>query len=378
MLGRAAGVGVLIAAAGCGFPSTYACAGADQCRSRGEVGVCEPEGFCSYADDECASGRRFSSLAGDGLAGDCVASDGSSSSTTSSDASTSSVTAATTTGCTPVPWYLDADGDGFGDPDSSQDGCVAPEGHVDDDTDCDDSDPRINPDGLGCPLSGDLIAWYRLDDASGSATIEDAAGSFDGTVNAASAELGVEGVFGTALSNDGTDFAAMLEGLADAVSPMGSTLATGTLEAWVRIAAAPDDAAMIVYLGSATENGFGQQRGIHLHASDDQGLRLQAWVAGSEFDESRCSIRTEPLRGGYGEWFHVAVTWDNGECAFYLDGQLVDTDVLMTPIGGPLAIARMGGPGLSTRILFGEIDEVMVWRRARTAAEVISDCGACP
>ncbi len=42
-------------------------------------------------------------------------------------------------------WYLDADGDGFGDPDVSQAGCPVPEGFVSDGTDCNDADPTVYP-----------------------------------------------------------------------------------------------------------------------------------------------------------------------------------------------------------------------------------------
>ena len=42
-------------------------------------------------------------------------------------------------------WYLDADGDGFGDPDSSLDECFQPLGFIDNDLDCDDEDADINP-----------------------------------------------------------------------------------------------------------------------------------------------------------------------------------------------------------------------------------------
>ena len=43
-------------------------------------------------------------------------------------------------------WFLDADADGFGDPDSSLPACAAPAGHVANSTDCDDAGAAIHPD----------------------------------------------------------------------------------------------------------------------------------------------------------------------------------------------------------------------------------------
>ena len=42
-------------------------------------------------------------------------------------------------------FYLDSDGDGYGDASSTDDACSAPSGYVSDDSDCDDSDASSNP-----------------------------------------------------------------------------------------------------------------------------------------------------------------------------------------------------------------------------------------
>ena len=55
------------------------------------------------------------------------------------------VDSAVTTGPT---FYADADADGFGDVASAQAACVAPEGFVEDSTDCDDASAAVNPDAV--------------------------------------------------------------------------------------------------------------------------------------------------------------------------------------------------------------------------------------
>jgi len=51
-------------------------------------------------------------------------------------------------------WYADADGDGFGDPNTTMLACEQPENYVTDNSDCDDSNPSINPDGIEIPNDG--------------------------------------------------------------------------------------------------------------------------------------------------------------------------------------------------------------------------------
>ncbi|MBX7082425.1 MAG: hypothetical protein K1X88_24680 [Nannocystaceae bacterium] len=59
-------------AAACLRAGTFACVDDEACREAGQRGACEPSGWCSFADDRCDSGARYSRFAGDGLAGACT------------------------------------------------------------------------------------------------------------------------------------------------------------------------------------------------------------------------------------------------------------------------------------------------------------------
>jgi len=66
-------------------------------------------------------------------------------------------------------WYEDADSDTFGNPDVSQTGNTQPTGYVDNDEDCDDTNPNINPDAVEIADNGidencdglDSLIWYE-------------------------------------------------------------------------------------------------------------------------------------------------------------------------------------------------------------------------
>ena len=80
-----------------------------------------------------------------------------------------------------LQWYADSDTDGYGDPDTTDRACEAPSGYVADDSDCDDTDPDINPsaeevcDGADndCDRQADegsavdALTWYRDSDTDG-------------------------------------------------------------------------------------------------------------------------------------------------------------------------------------------------------------------
>jgi large repetitive protein len=77
-----------------------------------------------------------------------------------------------------TPWHLDADGDGFGDPDVRVETCNPPLGFVADSGDCDDSRPSVHPgaseicdgidndcdDYIDDSSAKDAVTWYRDQD----------------------------------------------------------------------------------------------------------------------------------------------------------------------------------------------------------------------
>jgi hypothetical protein len=72
----------------------FACVDDPQCVQAGVQGACEPTGWCSYADDDCPSGRRYGELAGMGFGSQClddseIADDATDTDAATGDASTS-------------------------------------------------------------------------------------------------------------------------------------------------------------------------------------------------------------------------------------------------------------------------------------------------
>jgi hypothetical protein len=48
-------------------------------------------------------------------------------------------------GLSKTTFFADADGDGYGDSSASLEACSEPQGYVENDTDCDDTDAEIHP-----------------------------------------------------------------------------------------------------------------------------------------------------------------------------------------------------------------------------------------
>jgi hypothetical protein len=93
-------------------------------------------------------------------------------------------------------WFADADGDGYGDPEQSTQACAPPDGHVDDDTDCDDEHDDAYPgaeevwyDGIDQDCAGGDDYDADEDGYTVTGTSDDDCNDQDDTVNPGAKEV---------------------------------------------------------------------------------------------------------------------------------------------------------------------------------------------
>lgn len=135
---------VLCIAGSCGAPDTFLCETDIEC---GE-GQCELNGFCSFEDGSCESGRRYGEHAGQ-VSGNCVAGDGTGTTeATPSDSTSDDLGDSTTTGPDTGTTLSLADSGSTADADSG------PSGASSDDSSSTASDGYDSSDGSGSSSGG--------------------------------------------------------------------------------------------------------------------------------------------------------------------------------------------------------------------------------
>ncbi len=176
-----------IALGACSLDSTYVCTTDTQCNDGARAGRCELDGYCSFDDEACASGRRYGRWASTSLAGVCVDTTASATSTASSSTGpptsstsldTASVSTSASEGTTAAATL---------DPSSSSSSAISAS-----------SDSSSTGSVV---LDPDLIAWYRFDALEGGAVVDS---SGNGHVAACeSCPALIDGVYGSAVDLNG-------------------------------------------------------------------------------------------------------------------------------------------------------------------------------
>ena len=203
------------------------------------------------------------------------------------------------------------------------------------------------------PPSAGLVAAYSFDSGSGS-TLADVSGTGNsGTISGAS--WSTQGRAGGALSFDGVND---LVTIADASS---LDLTTGmTLEAWARPTTVTNWRTVLLK----------EQPGQLVYAlyANNSGNRPSANIFIGADRELRGSSRLTA-----NSWTHLAATYDGATLRFFVNGTQVATLAVAGSIATSAGALRIGGNTVWSEWFTGLIDDVRIYNRALTQAQIQSD-----
>ena len=199
--------------------------------------------------------------------------------------------------------------------------------------------------------NGGLVAAYGFNEGTGTVA-QSAVGSFPGTINEAA---WTTGQFGAALSFDGiNDWVTVTD--ANALD-----LTTGmTLQAWVYPTAASGVRDILIKEGTGVDI-------YNLYARNGQGQPESNVFAGSS---NRWA--TGPTLA-LNTWSHVAGTYDGLTVRLFVNGLQVGNTAYTGTIGTSAGVLRIGGNSLWGEFFQGRLDELRIYNRALSAAELQAD-----
>jgi chitodextrinase len=205
------------------------------------------------------------------------------------------------------------------------------------------------------PAPPGLVAAYGFEEGSGSTVADRSGNGNTGTLSNAS--WSTDGKFGGALSFNGTN---AWVSIADSASlRLGSAM---TLEAWVNPSAL-DGSWRTVLL---KERAGGLCYALYGHTGA-LGPSAHVDVGGSE-PRARSSTAIAS-----GTWTHLAATYDGSAINLYANGSLLLSAPASGSITSSTGALRIGGNAVWNEWFAGLIDEVRVYNRALSAAEIQSD-----
>jgi hypothetical protein len=207
-------------------------------------------------------------------------------------------------------------------------------------------------------VPANLIGAWGFDETSGTSATDASGRGHTGTVTGGATRT-TGGKFGGAISFDGID------DLVTVADTNALDLTSGmTLEAWVRPTA----------IGSAW-------RSVLL--KEQPGDLIYSLYAGDSAGRAATHIFTTADRGISGTaatplnaWTHLAATYDGANLRLYVNGVQAASRAQTGAIRASTGALRIGGNSVWGEWFAGLIDEVRVYNRALTAAEITTDMNA--
>lgn len=204
---------------------------------------------------------------------------------------------------------------------------------------------------VGTPNS--LVAAYSFDEGTG-ATVTDASGN--GNTGAISGATWSTGKYGNALTFNGTSAMVTIPDSA------ALDLSTGmTLEAWVNPTVVSSAWRDVIYKG-------------------DEYYFLEATSTQGQVPSAGGTLGNTGIQAVYGAaalvpntWTHLATTYDGTTLRLYVNGVQASSAVVTGNIPTSAYPLQIGGNNIYGQFFAGQIDDVRVYNKARTLAQIQSD-----
>jgi hypothetical protein len=224
-----------------------------------------------------------------------------------------------------------------------------------------DASQADGSDGGGCPPNSDpsLIAYYQLDEGTGSLVHDCSGNHHDGIImSTPSAGSWAPGHSGSAVYVDGSQGCIEIGG-----SPQLVLTSDVTATAWVRV----EQYLSVGYIvGKTTDATY---LGWRIATDSPSDFYLDVPIADYDAGNGYSAGVTNQLTG---TWLHIAATFQGGgDLLFYVNGVQVDSTA--GPAGildDPNANVRIGCRADTSNFFMGLIDEVRIYNRALSAGEI--------
>lgn len=207
------------------------------------------------------------------------------------------------------------------------------------------------------PGSGGLVAWYKLDSLV-QTTAPDATGNADAVCARATCPA--------ATPNGRIDGAFVFNGVDQLLHVMSKpslrTESAFTVSVWLNRAAGADDACIV-------NKSFGLSGDNSWQACVNAAGKL-AFFSASTTGSS--ALLSDPVIAAAG-WHHIALWWNGTTKATYIDGQrTAQNDAAISFDDSDITIGADVDAGTVVAPLKGELDDVRIYNRALSDAEIIA------